>query len=88
MTGVVKPLGNTVTLDTSNNAISGARVVRVLNATGGVALITLSDPVTNLVVGSVQLLAGTDVCIEKRSGQFLKSDQASGVSASKVGYGN
>jgi hypothetical protein len=88
MTGVVRPLGNTVTLDSSNNAISGAKVVRILNGTGGLALITLSDPVTNTVVGSVQLLAGTDACIEKRSNYLLKSDQASGVSATKVGYGN
>jgi hypothetical protein len=82
----VKLLANNITLGTANNNINNARVVRIVNSAAGIATITQSDPVTNSVIGTIQILPGTEIMIDKRTGHFLSSDQS--VQAVKCGYGN
>jgi hypothetical protein len=89
MVRTIKVLANTVTIGTSNTDVGKARVLRLLNAnTSASRLITISDPVANAQVGSLQLLPNSEATIEKRSTYVIAANDAAGVTGVSIGFTN
>ena len=87
MSDVIKLLATSQTIST-NTALSNARLVRVTNISANLALVTLSDPIANVVVGTCYLPGGRIVAIQKAAKETLSSNSASGMVGVAVAYGN
>jgi hypothetical protein len=86
MTATIKLLANTVTLDTSNNTIGGARVVRLLARSP--ILITQFDTVANVQVGTIQMLGNSELTLVKKPTDWLTSNDAANCVAVAIAYSN
>ena len=73
MTAVVKILANTVQI-TANTDLGSARLVRVLNTNANVALLTVSDPISNTQLGTYLVGAGDEVVVQKARAHLLSSN--------------
>ena len=77
MTSTVKVLANTVAIGTSNNAVSNAKCVRILNADTARALVTIFDTEASVQIGTVQLVPNEVVNLVKKPTDALTSNNAS-----------
>jgi len=75
MVGSVNLLGTTTFLS-SNSTLNGAKCVRVRNIDTVDALITVSDTVLNVTLGTVQIAANEVIYIDKRASEVISSNNA------------
>ena len=75
MTGSVKLVGTTTTLST-NTTLNNAKCVWVRNIDTVDALITVSDTVLNVTLGSVQIAANEVIYVDKRASEVISSNNA------------
>ena len=75
MVASIKLLGTTTFLST-NTTLNGAKCVRVRNIDSVDALITVSDTVLNVALGSVQIAANEVIYVDKRASEVISSNNA------------
>jgi hypothetical protein len=83
---IVKLLGNTETIGTSNTDIGGARLVRLLNTGTTPALIFQFDTAANTQIGTLVLAASAEASVEKFPSDALTSNNASNVLGVSVAF--
>lgn len=85
MSSIIKLMDSEIALSTANT-VSNGRLVRVLETGVGNALITVKDS-GGTTLGTVTMLQGTELAIEKKPTDTLTSNSATTVAVS-IGYRN
>ena len=88
-----KILGNNTLLTTANNTFNGAKLVRLINTGIGYESITLVNAVSSANQGTIVLLPGGELVLQKKSADWLFSTTApnttsSNTSVTVVGFSN
>jgi hypothetical protein len=75
MVASIKLLGTTTFLS-SNTTLNNAKCVRVRNIDTVDALITVSDTVQNITLGTVQIAPNEVIYVDKRASEVISSNNA------------
>jgi len=76
-------------VNNANTNLSGAKLVRLLNTDAAVAMVTVSDSVTNVQIGSIPLQIGAEITLEKHNTDVLSCNNNTGkVLGVPVAYKN
>jgi len=84
MTEYLKVLANTVAVGTTNNTISGAKYVSLLNTDTVLGLVTTFDTVANVQIGNIQLAPNERFNLRKRTTDAITANSATKMLATPI----
>lgn len=84
MAEVIKVLANTVPIGTSNNLVSSARMLRILNIDTVAAMVTVFDTVANTQLGTIPIAPNGIIYLSKKKTDAVTSNNATLTLATRV----
>jgi len=76
MVASIKVTGSTTTIGTANTTLSNAKAMRLRNTDSVDCVVTVSDTVANVVLGTVQLAPSEIIYVEKKAAEVISSNNA------------
>lgn len=85
---VIKLLASETTCNSTPSSFNGSRLVRLINTEASAPVLITHKTATGNSVGSITVLAQTELVIEKIASDTLESNNASNVLAVPIAYKN
>ncbi|HYT44795.1 MAG TPA: hypothetical protein VEP90_20880 [Methylomirabilota bacterium] len=83
-----KVLGSTQLITTANNTVGGAKLVRLINTGASYQMITHVNAVSTATQGTIWLLPGGELVLQKKPADWIFSDTGTLVSGMPVSFSN